>query len=627
MKIIFFNHAKKQCGVYQYGKRVYDILKKTEGVDYIYIEVENQSQYIESILNNAPNIHCIIYNYHSSTMSWLNSTNIQKNVKNIGIPHESDGHFFDIICDIDPNIQETNRKFSIPRPIYDNVDEILENYKPTTQTIKDFIEYSEEGVPIFGSFGFGFSFKGFDKIINIVNEQFDSAIIKFIIPSADFDGIGDITNSNIKNLCESIPKKSKIKLMITHEFCSNEDILYFLRLNTMNIFLYDKLQGRGISSVIDYAISVKKPFGISDSNMFRHIYSDKICLYKNSVNDCMNYSMNVNNKFIQEYSNNNLIHKIKQITKMRGIFYNSKEALCSIWESGKMVYNSLKTSSHYTLDYSEEQELDFSYDFAIFNQHFTVNNWMNEYIIRKFSKPTFCIVTEVSFSQNPTSRSPDYFSHYIVLDPTINETENIHAFCRPLEDFDLSNVDESLTQNDIPKVFSFGFATPGKDWYRIAKLVQNDYDKAFIHFNIPKGTHISDSTHNEEINKIKAGIKSILKKPGINIKITSDNYSKEELIAICSTKTINCFFYNRQHIYSSGLSAVTDQAISSGRPLFITNDCTFRHIHKYIDCYPSIGIKEAIEKTKDGVLKMKLDWSSKNFSNKFEKILIKSFYG
>jgi hypothetical protein len=77
-------------------------------------------------------------------------------------------------------------------------------------------------------------------------------------------------------------------------------------------------------------------------------------------------------------------------------------------------------------------------------------------------------------------------------------------------------------------------------------------------------------------------------------------------------------------LYLAGLSAVTDQAISSGRPLFVTNDRTFRHIHKYINCYPYIGIKKAIENTQEGILKMKEDWSSKNFLIKFEKILASS---
>jgi len=306
---------------------------------------------------------------------------------------------------------------------------------------------------------------------------------------------------------------------------------------------------------------------------------------------------------------------------MRGIFYNSQKSLCSIWESGKMCYDALNNSKLFTIDYSEDKFIDSSYDFAIFNHHYVVNNWMNEHIICKFNKPTFCIVTEVSFSSNPIESIPQYFSHYIVLDPTINETDRIHSFGRPLEDFTISNVDNEKFDSEIPRIFSFGFATLGKEWHKIIELVQNDYDKAFIHFNIPPGTYIPDDMHKTTIENIKKECKNVLKKPEIYLKITQENLSKEELIKLCATKTINCFYYNRQHIFSSGLSAVTDQAISSGRPLFITSDSTFRHIHKYINYYPHITIKEAIEKTKSGVLKMKENWSKFNFLNKFETIL------
>ena len=170
---------------------------------------------------------------------------------------------------------------------------------------------------------------------------------------------------------------------------------------------------------------------------------------------------------------------------MKGCFYNSKQSLCSIWESGKMCYDALKNSENYSLDYSEDTNLNFSYDFAIFNHHFTVNNWMSSDIIKCFNKPTFCIVTEVSFSNNPIGASPNYFDHYIVLDPTITETNRIHSFGRPLEDFDVShNHDSSM---NIPKIFSFGFATYGKEWHKIVEAVQHDYDYADIHFNIPQG--------------------------------------------------------------------------------------------------------------------------------------------
>jgi len=243
-------------------------------------------------------------------MGWLNNNNIQKNIKNIGVIHESNTNFFDIICDINPN---NPGKYTIPRPIYEDIEILLDNYNPSTNKIKEFIEYNEENIPIFGSFGFGFDFKGFDKIIKLVNEQYDQAIIKIVIPEGDF--VIDTKNLNNKRVHEfsQINKKNNIKIMVITDFFTNEDILYFLNKNTMNIFLYDYLEGRSISSTIDYAISVKKPLGISDSLMFRHIYSDEICLYKNSIEKCLKNSTKYCNKFLIEYSHGNMINKFKEI--------------------------------------------------------------------------------------------------------------------------------------------------------------------------------------------------------------------------------------------------------------------------------------------------------------------------
>jgi hypothetical protein len=190
----------------------------------------------------------------------------------------------------------------------------------------------------------------------------------------------------------------------------------------MNLFLYDSLEGKGIASVTDYALSVRTPFAISDSTMFKHLYSDEVCVYKRPIRVCMKHSLAHSQAFVEKNSVNRLIKKFDTIFKFqtkRGVFYNSKKSMCSIWESGKMCYDSLKESDKYTLDYSEETFLDNSYDFAIFNQHFTVNNWMSQDILQKFQKPTFCVVTEVNFGVNPVASSPDYFDHYIVLDSTI----------------------------------------------------------------------------------------------------------------------------------------------------------------------------------------------------------------
>jgi hypothetical protein len=311
---------------------------------------------------------------------------------------------------------------------------------------------------------------------------------------------------------------------------------------------------------------------------------------------------------------------------MKGIFYNSTKALCSIWESGKMCYDALKKSNMYTLDYSEEKQIyDYNeYDFIIFNYHISVNNWITEEMLNKFNKPNFAIITEVYLNgENPISTyfNAHFFKYYIILDPTIKETSEIFAFVRPIENYEITP--HSYVSTDIPEIFSFGFATNGKEWHKIVELVQQDFDVANIHFNIPKGTHVNDNTHNENIKSIYDNINKILFKPEIKFKLTNDELSKAELIEICSKKTINCFYYNRENICSHGLSAVTDQAISSGRPLLITGDNTFRHIHKYVDYYPNISLKQAIETTQEGVLKMKNEWSSLNFMIKFEGIFSK----
>jgi len=311
MNILFLNHKKKQCGVYQYGYRLYNILKKTENLNYEYHEIDSIKEY-NNIINN--NIYlAIIYNYHNDTMTWLNSNNIQKKIKNICIPHESNKNYFDIILNNDPTMPENLNNYTIVRPIFEDIDIINNNIKYSSEDVEKFINcYTNDNIQIFGSFGFGFNIKGFDKIINIINDQFDNAIIKLVIPNADFGPKYDEINNLIINCKKNITKPGII-LLWCHDFLTNEEIINFLSKNTMNIFLYDKMDRRGISSTIDYALSVKKPLGISNSYMFKHIYSDDICLYKTNVRDCINNSVKYCEKYLTEYSNNNLINKFKLI--------------------------------------------------------------------------------------------------------------------------------------------------------------------------------------------------------------------------------------------------------------------------------------------------------------------------
>jgi hypothetical protein len=315
MNVLFLNHKKKQCGVYQYGLRIYNILKLTKDINYEYYELDCVEEY--NYITSKNNYYAIIYNYHVATMSWLNKNNIRKDILSVAIPHEISVSFFNITCDIDPDAVETNIHYPLPRPIFENIEEILSNINYSSEENKNFINlHTNENLHIFGSFGFGFEFKGFDKIVKLINDNYDDAVIKFIIPTADFCNSSNENNKNLSSKCLSLNIKPGIKLLISHAFFSNEEILKFLSLNTMNIFLYDKLDGRGISSAIDYAISVKKPIGISDSYMFRNIYSNEVSIYETTIENCMKNSVNYCNKYLEKYSNKNLRNKFKNILKL-----------------------------------------------------------------------------------------------------------------------------------------------------------------------------------------------------------------------------------------------------------------------------------------------------------------------
>ena len=259
----------------------------------------------------------IIYNYHFMTMAWLNHNTIQKKIKNIGLQHDLDEYdMFDIRIRLDITLQEEPNKYNIIRPIFENVENILTNYKSINNNFSDFINYNKEGVPIIGSFGFGSQHKGFDKVVEIINEQYDNAIIKLLIPSAEF-GPRYEQIFNLIHYVKTKITKPGIELITFHEFVTNEDILLFLSLSSINLFLYDTSSNdfskAGLSSVIDYAISVKKPFGISNSNMFRHIYSDDICVYKKTVKEIINLGSIFCEKYLCLFSNEKLINKIEQI--------------------------------------------------------------------------------------------------------------------------------------------------------------------------------------------------------------------------------------------------------------------------------------------------------------------------
>lgn len=325
--ILFVSHKKKKCGVYEFGKNIARTIQKSTKYNFIYIECSSLKELQNNIKTYNPKI--IIYNYHPSTMPWLTTKCLAKIIKSkisniksiqIGIIHEitqelsdtainyrnkfllsrnTSNSIFDYYIAADPTLLLKN-------PIVFKTGRLIQNYKS--------LEPLPKKITV-GSFGFATPKKGFEKIIKLVQDEFDEAIIRINIPSADFGDPQGKYAKEIEKNCKNLIKKKNIKLDITHNFLEGEKILDFLSQNTINVFLYENTEARGISSTIEYAMAVDRPIAISQDQMFRHILDIKpsICIKNNSLKQIIKNGVEVLKKRKEEWSEENMIWEYERI--------------------------------------------------------------------------------------------------------------------------------------------------------------------------------------------------------------------------------------------------------------------------------------------------------------------------
>ena len=307
-KILIISHKEQQCGVYQYGRDIANALKKSKKYEFIYAECSSTKDLFSIINNVLP--AAIIYNYYPSTLPWLKKNIIRK----IKVPH------IDIIHEITQQVADSADDSFFQYHIAPDPTLLLKNplvFKTGRLIPKYINSYKLPEIPTIGSFGFGTAGKGFEKLISTVQNEFDEAIIKLHIPFADFgDSDGDKART-IAERCKELVVKRSVKLILSHEFLSQEQLLDFLAQNSINAFFYDENKGRGISSVIDYALAVQRPIAITKSNMFRHIFTTypSICLEDSSLKEIMKNGCEPLLQYCKEWSEPNLIWDYERIVE------------------------------------------------------------------------------------------------------------------------------------------------------------------------------------------------------------------------------------------------------------------------------------------------------------------------
>jgi hypothetical protein len=333
-KVLFISHKKAQCGVYEFGKSITNVLEQSANVQFIRVECSSITDLHQAINQHAPS--AIIYNYYPSVMPWI-VTEIGKkvwknniaaiNIPQIGIIHE----ITQLVADTANNYKKRvffRRVSALSNSLFDyyiSPDPTLLLRNPIVYKTGRLIPAYENMFPIplkptIGCFGFATPQKGFENIIRLVQQEYDDAVIRFNIPSADFaDDRNGAKARALAEKCKSLLVKKNIQLIVTHDYWDSKSMLDFLAQNTVNVFLYehDNNSRKGLSSTVDNAMAVQRPIAISDAIMFRHLFDcePSIRVSRNSLKNIVQNGFTPLQKHYHEWTAENLIWEYERIIK------------------------------------------------------------------------------------------------------------------------------------------------------------------------------------------------------------------------------------------------------------------------------------------------------------------------
>ena len=265
LKGLLISHKGSHCGVYQFGRGLFETVSKGGGIDWSYAECASFDEAKQAVAQHRPG--AILFNHHPMTMPWATQAPLKDlGARIFGLLHQVDQKGADsvetdpfeyLIC-LDPTLIPRNpRILRAPRFVSEPAPQLPP--APEIFTI--------------GSFGFATPAKGFDRLCALVNEQFDRAIIRLNLPLHDDPKV--IPQSMVDGViaaCHKAITKPGVELVVTHDFFDNAGILRFLAANTMNAFLYHDAPAHGVSSCTDFALASGRPFALSRSSMFRNFF-------------------------------------------------------------------------------------------------------------------------------------------------------------------------------------------------------------------------------------------------------------------------------------------------------------------------------------------------------------------
>ena len=260
MKILFVNPPITQCGVHQYGKRLFDALDQYGRNAYRLVgpSVPSDLQVAEACYH--PDL--FIFNWHPgiNLCDWYHTYGRARNA--VAIYHDGDldetawrGVLFS-----DPTKQNQGKWYSIGRPL------------PDWSASGEYRVFNRNSRPIIGINGFVGAWAPLGVIV--VMQQCAEALIRLHLPYAVYgDGDGGQARHAAAECKRIAARKPGIVFEVSHDFMSPTELSLWLSQNDLNLYVRNlPPHWRGVSSVLDYALAARRPIAVNSNVAFRHVH-------------------------------------------------------------------------------------------------------------------------------------------------------------------------------------------------------------------------------------------------------------------------------------------------------------------------------------------------------------------
>jgi hypothetical protein len=284
MKILYINPSNHECGIYQYGLRVYNALKTylPEWCDcelHYSENYDNVQLHIDLLAQLQPDV--VLYSFNDTAMPFVKQYMLScadTAIHHIAISHEQEqiiidnpgaypiewigGGLFNTWVGHDPTIIITSPDiFNATRPV------LRSEWRPTVK--------SDDRI-VFGCSGFGSRRKMHYEMLTSIQSEFDEAVIRFNMPPSHFGDKHCTEAQSIADHCRSLIEKPGIELRVTYDLLeTEEDLVEWMYGNDVNIYFSQQwevpYQMRGVNSSPDTALSTRRPLIVNQSTMTRHL--------------------------------------------------------------------------------------------------------------------------------------------------------------------------------------------------------------------------------------------------------------------------------------------------------------------------------------------------------------------